>query len=114
MEKDRISHDLDETSTQQVRPTELLFLDARTFLLIKFDLAIGTDELDVLVSQITIVTLELTLAVRADHIEKTCHSFFPFSIRCFFAPGSPVSYPGPPPALLTDPRMVAPMTLWHR
>ncbi len=77
MGTDCIDHDLDETSLQRVKPAELLFLDAGTFLLVKFNLAIGTDELDVLVSQITIVTLELTFAVRADHIEKTCHSFPP-------------------------------------
>ncbi len=113
MEKDRISHDLNEYSIKP-EATELLFLDSRTFFLVKFYLAIGTDELDVLVSQITIVTLELTLAVRADHIEKTCHSFSPFSIGCFFAPGSPASSSGPPQELLTDPRMVAPTAWWHR
>lgn len=78
MGKDGLDHDLNETSIQRIGATELLFLDAGTFLLIKFDLAIGTDELDVLVSQIAIVTLKLTLAVRADHIEKTRHSFSPF------------------------------------
>ncbi len=75
MGKDCLSHDLDEPSIKLVKPTELLFLDAGAFFLVKFDLTIGTDEFDVLVSQIPIVTLEHTLAVRADHIEKTCHSF---------------------------------------
>ena len=114
MGKDCIGHDLEEPSIKLVKPTERLFFDAGTFFLVKFDLAIGTDELDVLVSQVAIVTLELTIAIRADHIEKTCHNFFPFSIGCSFSPRSLVSDPGPLPALLTGLRMVAPTALWHR